>query len=244
METNKINKQTENAQADSMNRSMMLTMPLMSLWIGFTVPAGLSVYWIAQYLVSMVQEVICSKMLKKDYEAARVAAEEQARLEKEEEKRRKEEARLERARRIEEEKNNKGKKKKKSGPKDVEPDQEGINRDDSREGIRAYARGRSYIPNRFGGVTPYTDPTAMVLEEVEKENNKWKRKKKKSEPEEDKQTAAEQAAPVKEEAVVAPAPVEEPVVAETTALPETEEIEVEVEEIEVEVAEDENKEGV
>ena len=234
-ETNKINKQAADNQADSMTKSMILTMPLMSLWIGFTVPAGLSVYWVTQYLISMVQEVICSKMLKKDYEAAQAAAEEQARLEKEEEKRLKEEARLERARRIEEEKNNKGKKKK-SEPKDIEPDQIGVNKNDSREGLRAYARGRAYIPGRFGEVTSYSDPTALVLEEIEKDNRKWWSKKKKSETEEEKQETA----PVKEE----PTPVEEPVVIEAAPLPETQEIEVEVEEIEVEVAADENEEGV
>jgi len=159
MATNKMNKDQENAQADQTSKMMMWMMPVMSLWIGFSVPAGLTVYWICQYLVSMVQEVICGKMLKKDYEAARVAAEKRALEEKEEEKRRKEEARLERARRLEEEK----KAKKKNAPKkEVEPDQEGVNKEDSREGIRAYARGRAYIPNRFGGVTPYTDPTELV----------------------------------------------------------------------------------
>ena len=74
MATNKVNKQAQNSQMDSTNRMMMWTMPLMSLWIGFTVPAGLSVYWITQYVVNMLQEVICGKLLKKDYEAARIAA--------------------------------------------------------------------------------------------------------------------------------------------------------------------------
>ena len=45
--------------------------------------------------------------------------------------------------------------------KDAESDQEGVNREDSREGIRAYARGRSYIPGRYGEVTPYTDPNQL-----------------------------------------------------------------------------------
>ena len=51
MATNRMNNQTQNAQADQTNRMMMWSMPLMSLWIGFTVPAGLSVYWITQYFV-------------------------------------------------------------------------------------------------------------------------------------------------------------------------------------------------
>ena len=177
MATNQMNKtQPANQTMDQTSKMMMYMMPLMSLWIGLTIPAGLTVYWIAQYLMTMVQEVICSKMLQKDYEAARIAAEEQARLDKEEEKRRKEEARLERARRLEEEKNNKGKKKK-AAAKDTEPEQEGVNKDDSREGLRAYARGRAYIPDRFGGVTPYTDPNQLILAEAAAEGAKKRAKK-------------------------------------------------------------------
>lgn len=238
--TNQMNNQSKNEQMDKTNKMMMWMMPLMSLWIGFTIPAGLTVYWIAQYFVGMAQEVICGRMLKKDYEAAREASARREAEEKEEEKRRKEEARLERQRRLEEEKKNRGKKKEK---KDAEPDQEGVNKEDSREGIRAYARGRSYIPGRYGGVTPYTDPNQLfrAMEAVDS----GKKKKKKGQEENPEGTTqagsiqipehppAEPAAPVEETA--APAPVETPA--------ETEEVEVEVEEIEVEVDEDENKEG-
>ena len=180
MATNKMNNQQENASVDQTNKMMTWMMPIMSLWIGFTVPAALSIYWICQYLVTMVQEVICGKMLKKDYEAARVAAEKRAQEEKEEEKRRKEEARLERARRIEEEKNSK--KKKGAKKKDDEPDREGINKDDSREGLRAYARGRSYMPDRFGGVTPYVDPNTLVEQSQKAAEEKKNKKSKKDEP--------------------------------------------------------------
>ena len=238
MATNQMNNQTENKQMDQTNKMMMWMMPLMSLWIGFTVPAGLSIYWIAQYFTQMIQEVICGRMLKKDYEAARQAAAKREAEEKEEEKRRKEEARLERQRRLEEEKKNRGKKKP-SQRKDAEPDQEGVNKEDSREGIRAYARGRSYIPGRYGGVTPYTDPNQLfrALEDAET----GKKKKGKEKPEGTTQAGSIQipeASPVEPVIPVegaAPAPIEAPA--------ETEEVEVEVEEIEVEVDEDENKEG-
>ena len=180
MATNQMNKQQENKQMDQTNKMMMWMMPLMSLWIGFTVPAGLSVYWIAQYFVTMIQEYICGKMLKKDYDAAREAAAKREIEEKEEEKRRKEEARLERQRRLEEEKKNRGKKKPR---KDTEPDQEGINKEDSREGIRAYARGRAYIPGRYGGVTPYTDPNQIFRAMEAVEAGKKKKKKAGKEPE-------------------------------------------------------------
>ena len=257
MATNKMNTKTQNAQMDQTNKIMMWMMPLMSLWIGFTVPAGLSVYWVAQYFVTMAQEVICGRMLKKDYEAARLAAEERERQEKEEEKRRKEEARLERARRIEEEKQNKGKKK--SGQKkkkDEEPDQEGFNKEDSREGIRAYARGRAYIPGRFGGVTPYQDPNILIRAQMEAQAAAKGKKKGQPAPE---SQAEQPAAPVQTEQPAAEAPAQEeldvqsaqaveehmPSAAEVTEEAETQEIEVEVEEIEVEVPdEDEKKEGI
>jgi len=163
--TNQMNNQELSEQAKSTNRTMMIIMPLMSLWIGFTMPVGLCIYWISNSVFSMLQEIVAGRVLKKDYEAARAAAAEQARLEKEEEKRRKEEARLERERRLAEEKKNRGKKK--SGPKkEVQP---GVDKSASREGLRAYARGRAYDPNRFGGVTPYHDPNGPAKPEAEKE---------------------------------------------------------------------------
>ena len=262
METNKINQQTQNSQMDRTNKTMMYTMPLVSLWIGYTVPAGLSIYWIAQYFVTIVQEIICSKMLKKDYEAARKAAEERERQEKEDEKRRKEEARLERARRIEEEKKNRGKKKP-GQKKNDEPEQEGVNKNDSREGIRAYARGRAYIPDRFGGVTPYKDPDELMWAQLQAAEEKRKKKKKGEAKEEtpapapeqvQEQTApetaetqalesapAEEATPVEETAAQTPAAPE----TESAAPVEMEEVEVEVEQVEVEVDDqDDHKEGV
>jgi YidC/Oxa1 family membrane protein insertase len=165
LSTNQMNTQTKNPQMDQSNKMMMWMMPLMSLWIGFTLPAALCIYWIAQYFVTMAQEIICGKLLKKDYEAARQAAAERERQEKEEEKQRKEEARLERARRIEEEKQNRGKKKSGGGKKDDETGLESVNKSDSREGLRAYARGRAYIPDRFGGVTEYRDPNEQIKAE-------------------------------------------------------------------------------
>lgn len=236
--TNQMNSQQSNEQMDKTNKMLLWMMPLMSLWIGFTIPAGLTVYWIAQYFVQMVQEVICGKILKKDYEAAREASARAEAEAKEEEKRRKEEARLERQRRLEEEKKNRGKKKPPQ-KKDAEPDQEGVNKEDSREGIRAYARGRSYIPGRYGGVTPYTDPNQLFRAVEAAETGK--KKKGKEKPEGTTQAGsiqipeASSVEPVIPVEGAAPAPIEAPA--------ETEEVEVEVEEIEVEVDEDENKEG-
>ena len=169
MKTNAVNKQSQNAAANSTNKTMLIISPLMSLWIGFAMPAGLSVYWISQNVLSMLQEFLAGKILKKDYEKAPAEAARRESEEKEEEKHRREEERAERARRIEEAKHNKGKKK---GPKAKDTDENKIPasvREASRVGIRAYARGRAYDPYRFSpdGPTPYHELDGAVTENAE-----------------------------------------------------------------------------
>ena len=48
---------------------MMWMMPLMSLWIGFTVPCALSLYWLIQGFVSIVIDVYLTKKYRKIYDA-------------------------------------------------------------------------------------------------------------------------------------------------------------------------------
>lgn len=170
MKTNAINRQSENAAVNSTNKTMLIISPLMSLWIGFAMPAGLSIYWVSQNVLSMLQEFLAGKLLKKDYEKAAEQAAIREVEEKEEEKRRREEERAERARRIEEAKNNKGKKKGPKTPKD--PDENKIPasvREASRVGIRAYARGRAYDPYRFSpdGPTPYQQLDGTIVENAQ-----------------------------------------------------------------------------
>ena len=246
MKTNSVNQKSAQAANNATAKSMLIVSPLMSLWIGFTVPAGLSIYWIAQYFFSIFQEIICGKLLKKDYEAAQAAAAQRELEEKEEEKRRKEEARLERQRRLEEEKKNRGKKKAAKKDEDAGP---AINKDDSRIGIRAYARGRAYDPNRFGGVTPYVDPSDLIAAqkaaEDEKIRSKNKKNKKKEQPE-DKQAAPETAQNVQQPAPEIPAPEQEQPQSEVA--PETAEVTEAVETVEKVQEqpqdEDDKKEGV
>ena len=257
LRTNQMNRdQAQNAAAAQTNRTMMIIMPIMSLWIGFTVPAGLSVYWIAQYIFTIFQELVSGRILKKDYEAAKAAAAERERQEKEEEKRRKEEARLERQRRLEEEKKNRGKRK----PKKAEPTEPGINKDDSRIGIRAYARGRAYDPNRFGGVQPYRDPSQMMAEQAQasKKDSKKKKEDPKSpapetkeaqQPERKEPQAAQETPETSAPEQAAPAPEQPEAAPQTETAPapqEMEEVEVEVEQVEEELPEEEDdkKEGV
>ena len=59
----------KNSKANQSNKIMMWMMPIMSLWIGFTVPAALSLYWFVQGLVSIVIDVYLTKKYRKIYDA-------------------------------------------------------------------------------------------------------------------------------------------------------------------------------
>ena len=59
----------KNSQANQTNKIMMWTMPLMSLWIGFTIPCALSLYWLVQGLLAIVQDVYLTQHYRKIYDA-------------------------------------------------------------------------------------------------------------------------------------------------------------------------------
>ena len=57
------------SQAAQTNKVMMWTMPLMMLWIGFTVPASLSLYWFVGGVVRTVEDVILNNRYRAIYDA-------------------------------------------------------------------------------------------------------------------------------------------------------------------------------
>ena len=59
----------QNSQQAQSNKMMMWMMPLMSLWIGFTVPCALSLYWFVGGLVRTVEDAILTKHYRKIYDA-------------------------------------------------------------------------------------------------------------------------------------------------------------------------------
>ncbi len=159
--TNAMNKQQQENMA-SQNRTMLIIMPLMSLWIGFTLPAGMCVYWITNSVLSVLQEIISGKILKKDYEQAQRKIAEQAAAAKAAEKER---------RRLSAERKAAALAEKKSGKKNTVHDKREesgppLDKQASRVGMRTYARGRAYDPNRYP-VTPYRDPNIKQTEPEE-----------------------------------------------------------------------------
>ncbi len=155
----KTNQMSKDQAPPKMNLSLLLLGPGMSLFIGFGMPAGMCVYWIANSLLIMVQEVICGAILRKDYEAAQKEMEIQAAKAKEAEKERRRIAAEKKAAAIAA-----GKDPKKAHQKKAK--EPGVDLTASREGLRAYARGRAYDPNRYP-VTPYYDPNGPAASETE-----------------------------------------------------------------------------
>jgi len=72
------------APSANQNSAMMWMSPLLSVWIGFSLPAGLGVYWIMSNVIAIIQEVLLTFYMEKVYakEEAEYAAK-QARLEAE-----------------------------------------------------------------------------------------------------------------------------------------------------------------
>ena len=59
----------KNSQQNQSTKMMMWMMPLMSLWIGFTVSVGLSLYWFVGGVFRTIEDTIMTKHYRKIYDA-------------------------------------------------------------------------------------------------------------------------------------------------------------------------------
>ena len=79
----------KNSQSNQQMKMMMWMGPIMSIWIGFSMPAALSLYWFAQGIVTTLSDVYLTQKYRKIYDAedaerlARALAEEEKEAEKE-----------------------------------------------------------------------------------------------------------------------------------------------------------------
>ncbi len=137
-----------NTAMNGSSKAMMLMMPLMTLWMGFILPAALCIYWIANTGFSCIQEVVLNKYFNKILDREET--------DKEREKREQRYAKYEKQKALVEEQrkaaaNNQKKKpqqnKKKSKPAG-ENKQHGSN-ENGRVGQRPYARGRAYSEDHY-----------------------------------------------------------------------------------------------
>ena len=157
----------KNSQAAQTNKMLMWMMPLMSLWIGFTLSAGLSLYWFIGGVFRMITDPIMTNHYRKVYDAEDAIrlqkAMEEERIEAEKERVRAER----RAANPDGITTNTSKKKLQKQQKDQEQAakaaaakeyaaRKGIVEEDAEEtscmsGIpeRPYCKGRNYSPNRY-----------------------------------------------------------------------------------------------
>lgn len=159
----KISQKSMGSTTDSGGmKGMLLLMPLMSLWIGFVMPAGLGIYWIASSVFSTIQDVWLTKRYGKQLAAEKAAREERnRRMEEEREKKRLETERL----RIENATNTnpntsrrKIQKQEKTRTEQKMAEWQAVHggakkksekQNPSQVGDRPFARGRNYNPDRF-----------------------------------------------------------------------------------------------
>ena len=130
-------------------RAMMWMMPLMSVYIGFILPAALGVYWIAQSTFSIIQEFFMGK-----FYTEKMQAEEDARYEAREadRKRRMEEAKQRQKEQQQQEAKLSLKEKRQAAQAaKVKKAQKAATSttEAGRVGERPYARGRSYREDRY-----------------------------------------------------------------------------------------------
>ena len=155
---NKINAYvmgTEKKSSDPTQRSMMIMMPLMSLWICFTLPSALGLYWIYSSLAAMLSELVNIPFLRK---FLKTEAEKKVRRQQE----------MKEMERLEREKKAAAKKKVQEENRRIQMERK-LNKNvstASREGLRTYARGRTYDPDRYP-TFPYQDPNKLLQQKRE-----------------------------------------------------------------------------
>jgi YidC/Oxa1 family membrane protein insertase len=149
---------------------MMFTMPLMSLWIGFTVPAALSLYWFIGGAVALLENEILTRHYRKVYDAEdaerlqkRLEAD---RLEEEKERQRAErraanpdgitentsKKKMQQKQQREAEAAKREAAKEYATKKGIYVEEETEPENDTLSGIpeRPFCKGRAYNPNRYG----------------------------------------------------------------------------------------------
>ena len=171
------NPQTADTQRQM--KTMNLIMPLMSLYICFTMPGVMGIYWIAQSVFAMAQDMILNKVYTKqlDIEDADRIEREKAK-EAELEAKRQETERL-KAEGLTVENKNTSKKNKRAvaAQKEVERKaaearaaklaKQGVTEEDipaSQVGDRRYARGRAYVPDRYTNPDTAEEKTLAAAE--------------------------------------------------------------------------------
>jgi YidC/Oxa1 family membrane protein insertase len=130
------------------SRMMIWMMPLMSVWICFTLPAALGVYWIVNSLLYAVQEKVLTRYYKSHMDDE---ISEKERQKREDRLRRMEAAREQQRRYAAEEAEKKSLKEKRAEKQAAKSNKKkNTTNENGRVGDRPYARGRSFDAEHYG----------------------------------------------------------------------------------------------
>ena len=165
-------------------KSMNIMMPLFSLWICFSMPGSMGMYWIYQSLLAIVQSLVLNKYFAKVLAEETAVREAKMREKEAEIERKRQETERLRAEGLIKENTNTSKKKQQARQKAeldelraaairdekaakrarkgiAEPEAE--DKPASQVGNRRYARGRAYVPDRFTNPDGAEAATAAAL---------------------------------------------------------------------------------
>ena len=152
----------QDPQTASTSRTMLLMMPLMSLWIGFVMPGALGLYWIATSVFQIIQDYVLTKVFNKQLDAEDADRSARLKAKAEEIERKREETKRLREEGATTANPNTSKRKVQKGEKQKvleeankwenanRPKKDGGEDEPSRVGDRPYARGRAYVADRYG----------------------------------------------------------------------------------------------
>ena len=155
----------QDPQTASTSKTMLLMMPLMSLWIGFVMPGALGLYWIATSVFQIIQDYVLTKIFNKQLDAEDADRNARLKAKADEIERKREETKRLREEGATTANPNTSKRKMQKGEKQKALEEankwENANRpkkagedEPSRVGDRPYARGRAYVAERFGPNAP------------------------------------------------------------------------------------------
>lgn len=134
--------------AGTQGKMMMYLMPLMTLWMGYILPAALCVYWIANTAFSVIQEQVLNKRFNKILDREETDKEKAKREARAAKMMASRERMLQQQQQMEKDKSKSGNHNKKGQPA-KKAEKKASTNENGRVGQRPYARGRAYSEHHY-----------------------------------------------------------------------------------------------
>ena len=178
LQTKISNKATPAAGAEANQmKSMMYMMPLFSVYLAFVMPGALGLYWIAQNIIGILQDLVMNKHYGKQLAVIEAERDERFRIREQVlEQKRQETERLRAEGKTQQSKNTSKRKiqslekakddERAAADKEAKRIAEGYVQPASQVGKRRYARGRAYVEDRFEN-PEYAEEETAAAEDME-----------------------------------------------------------------------------